>query len=242
MATDFKSSTSVNPDKGLLTWYAEGEEGGKNHSRKLHVPAIGDSGATIGRGYDMGSKSKAKIVKDLTKCGVSATDAETLSGAAGLKRATAEQWIKDNDLSSFEITQAQQKELFDISYAAELAEVKRLCTKADVTEQFGKCDFDKLHPAIVEMLVDLKFRGDYGPGARKKIQRAVVSNDLEEFARYMLLDILWPTVPGERLRRRREFLEGALADYRVKGRGGAIPGPYTRPHEPWKALHWASGL
>ncbi|MEX0729512.1 MAG: hypothetical protein WED00_03675 [Aquisalimonadaceae bacterium] len=41
----------MTPQKGLLTFEAEGTEGGRFHSRHLHVPS-GMSGLTLGRGYD----------------------------------------------------------------------------------------------------------------------------------------------------------------------------------------------
>lgn len=163
-----RAQSPVTPDKGMVTWDSEGMEGGTYHSRKLHVPSK-ESGLTIGRGYDMKTKNAGTIVNDLTKAGVSKEDAETISGAAGKKGPDAEKFITDNKLENFEITQAGQKILFEGSYATEESEAKRLATKDDVTAKYGSTDWDKLDPAIKEMLVDLKFRGDYDGAAREKI-------------------------------------------------------------------------
>src|SRR5690606_15881110 len=64
-----RAVTALRPDRGGLTFDAEGTEGGKYHSRVLHVPGP-SSGLTIGRGYDMGSKSAGEITTDLVAAGV----------------------------------------------------------------------------------------------------------------------------------------------------------------------------
>lgn len=74
----------VQPAAGKITFDAEGQEGGRFHSRELHVPS-GSSGVTIGRGYDMSQKSAFRIKRDLMAAGVSKEDAEKLSGAHGKK-------------------------------------------------------------------------------------------------------------------------------------------------------------
>jgi len=229
MADDFKATISVVPDRGRVTWDAEGTEGGFFHSRKPKVPSDA-SGVTIGRGYDMSAKLPGKIIGDLTAAGVPKEMAEKLSQAAGLVGADAEKYLTDNKLSDVEITVVAQKSLFEITYRDEAAEAKRLASKQDVVAKYGKCDWDKLDPAIEQMLVDLKFRGDYTGGARALIQSAVVANDLEAFAKAMSEKSNWPNVPKDRFDRRVRFLDDALADKKfkdklVKQAPGAKPGP-----------------
>ena len=89
--------------KGLLTYEAEGSEGGSYHSRKLHVPSL-NSGLTLGRGYDMKEKSCQKIKGDLIKAGVTPETANTLSAASGFYGQSAEQFIQDHQLSKIEIS------------------------------------------------------------------------------------------------------------------------------------------
>jgi hypothetical protein len=56
----------------------------------------------------------------------------------------------------------------------------------------------------------MHFRGDYAGGARKKIQKYVVENDLEGFAKAMGDVANWPNVPPDRFNRRKKFLEDAV--------------------------------
>ena len=58
------SDSLVQPNRGRLTFDAEGQEGGPFHSRHLHVPSSA-SGLTIGRGYDMKRRSKSDVRDDL---------------------------------------------------------------------------------------------------------------------------------------------------------------------------------
>jgi hypothetical protein len=205
------STTTVKPDRGTVTWDSEGTEGGKYHSRKLHVPSD-SSGLTIGRGYDMKEKNAGTIVNDLTKAGVNKEDAEKISGAHGKQGDDARQFIKDNSLESFEVTLAAQKVLFETTYDSEASEAKRLATKDDVTTKYGTTDWDNLDPAIKDILVDMKFRGDYDGVAREKIQKFVVTNDLDGFAKSLCDRDNWKNVPQDRFKRRKEFLERAVED------------------------------
>lgn len=127
-------ANALAPDRGHVTFDSEGAEGGKYHSRVLHVPG-GSSGLTIGRGYDMKSKLAGTIVTDLIAAGVPAEDAEKLKGAAGLSGDEAKKYIVDNKLEKFEITELAQKNLFAITYKFEAGEAKRVCQKDDVTEK-----------------------------------------------------------------------------------------------------------
>ena len=205
------STAAVTPEKGAVTWDSEGSEGGRYHSRKLHVPTD-SSGLTIGRGYDMKQKNAGTIVNDLTKANVCKEDAEKISKAAGLTGDDARQFIKDQKLGDFEISQPSQKLLFAATYDAEESEAKRLATKVDVTAKYGTTDWDGLDPSITEILVDLKFRGDYDGVAREKIQKSVVDNDIEAFAANLCNRDNWKNVPEDRFKRRKAFLEKALDD------------------------------
>jgi len=211
MADTSVSTAIVTPDRGIVTWDAEGTEGGKFHSRTLHVPSD-KSGLTIGRGYDMKERNAAGIVGDLTAAGLTLENATILSRAAGLSGDNAKQFIIDNNLKDMEISHACQKALFDRTYANVAADVLRLSKKVDVTEKYGQLDLKKLHPAIADTLVDLHFRGDYTGTARAKIQKLAVDNDLEGFAKAMSDKANWNNVPKDRFDRRVELLEQAVAD------------------------------
>lgn len=197
------------PARGRLTFDAEGHEGGQYHSRKLHVPSD-SSGLTIGRGYDMGSRSASSIRDDFIAAGLEPDDADLISKAAGLKGQLARTFIAENNLSGFEISKEVQLGLFEVEYERQEKEARRLATKADVTEKYGETDWDGLDPAIKDILVDLKFRGDYTPACRQFLQEHVVSNDLAAVAKALADRNRWPGVPSDRFERRRDYCAGAV--------------------------------
>ncbi|CAB4023075.1 Hypothetical predicted protein, partial [Paramuricea clavata] len=193
-------------NRGQFTFDAEGKEGGRFHSRKLHVPPD-NSGLTIGRGYDMKEKTKQQIEGDLRKAGIDKAKAKLLSRAAGLEGKAAKKFIKDNKLENFKITPCQQKKLFEITYEAMEKDVRNIINRKDVVELYGKADWNKLHPAIKEILIDLQFRGDYTPETRKKIiHRAVTDNYFNVFYFLMKDRKNWKNVPKDRFERRVKFL------------------------------------
>ncbi len=198
------------PERGGLTFNSEGQEGGPFDSRIFHVPSS-RSGLTIGRGYDMKMRSKSEIRDDLTEANVDLAMAALISQAAGLKGEQAEEFIEENDLEDFEITPQQQLKLFVIEYARKEADTRRLATKADVTRAYGATDWDALDPTIKDVLIDLRFRGDYTPTIRRFLPGCVASNDLEGFAREIGNQANWPGVPEDRFERRKAMCDAALA-------------------------------
>ena len=194
--------------RGQITFDAEGTEGGRYHSRTPSVPSD-NSGLTIGRGYDMKEKSAAKIKADLVAAGLSEADAALYAKAAGLSGDAAREFIKNNKLP--EITLAQQKKLFESTYAEKEADVKRISEKKDVVEAYGATDWEKLDPSIKTLLVDLIYRGDYTGATRKFVQPLVVANDVAGLAKVMADSTKWPGVPSERFKARKQFMEAAAA-------------------------------
>ncbi len=192
------------PARGRLTFDAEGHEGGQYHSRKFHVPGP-SSGLTIGRGYDMGSRSESSIRDDFIAAGLEPDTADLISKAAALKGQQAKAFITNNNLNDFEISKEVQLELFSVEYERQEKEARRLATKTDVTEKYGETDWDGLDPAIKDVLVDLKFRGDYTPACRQFLQKHVVSNDVAAVAQALADCGLWPGVPRDRFERRRDY-------------------------------------
>lgn len=208
--TPAPSAAPEAPSVGLVTWDSEGTEGGRFHSRTLCVPSD-SSGLTIGRGYDMKERSAASIAADLSAAGVAAADAAKISKAAGLSGAAAKKFIADQQLSRFEISKPAQVALFMTTYNALKADVARICAKPDVVATFGACDLAKTDPAIVDILVDLRFRGDYTGSSRGLVQKAAAQNDLAGFAAALQKAANWPNVPKDRFNRRAAFLAQVLA-------------------------------
>ena len=81
--------------KGQLTFNWEGNNNKKSrhYSRKPSVPSS-SSGITIGRGYDMGKKSKQQVFTDLIKAGISDKLAELLAKGAELVGKVAEAFLQ----------------------------------------------------------------------------------------------------------------------------------------------------
>ncbi len=217
------------PDHGLLTWGAEGTEGGRFHSRVLQFPP-GASGLTLGRGYDFKERSAGDIEADLVAAGVDAENAKTLGKATGLTGAARQKFVKDNKLEKFEITEEAQLALFEKVYAEQKAEVVRICDKADTQEAYGIVDFTTLDGAIFDIFIDLKFRGDYTGPARKKIQGFAATNDLEGLSAAIGDAKNWPDVPDDRFKRRKEFAADAVATRTTAGTLGAPHAARFPPH------------
>lgn len=203
------------PSKGQLTFENEGNEGGPYHSRTLHVPSD-SSGLTIGRGYDMKMKTKVQIKNDLIAAGVIEADAETISGAAGMAGRTAEKFIKDKKLESFEISPDAQLKLFNKEYERIEADTKRLCAKPDVEAKYGACNWQRMDPTIQELLIDLRYRGDYAPHMREQIQKAAVTNNFTALEKVLSNISNFGNIDLHRFNSRKEKIKKAAAYKRVE--------------------------
>ncbi|WP_051312901.1 eCIS core domain-containing protein [Sporocytophaga myxococcoides] len=196
-------------DKGQITFDAEGNNDSQSryYSRRAHWPG-GPSGVTIGRGYDLAHRGSKKLIKDeFTSIGI---DYSKFSGAIGLQGEKAQEWLNDNKDSLPEISLEQQEKLFNLSYTSIENDVKRISTKEDVVEKYGEVNFDKLDPTIRDIIVDLRFRGDYYGDTRKYVQEPMVKNDLQALYKVMKDKSKWKNVPEDRFNRRVKAIEAAL--------------------------------
>lgn len=82
----------------------------------------------------------------------------------------------------------------------------RICSKPGVIEAYGHTDWGKLDPLIQQLLVDLRYRGDYTGRTRRRLQPAVVANDVSLVRQVMQDASLWTDVPPDRFQRRVSFL------------------------------------
>lgn len=200
---------AIAPTAGLLTWDTEGAEGGLHHSRRLHVPSAG-SGLTIGRGYDLRYRSSASIQKDLVGVGVPATVAFKIGGAAKLSGAAASRYVIDNDLLDFEISPQAQLKLFERVYAEKLELAKRVSDNDARAIGPKKINWKTLDQRILDILVDLTFRGDYTKSSRKFLLTHVIDNDFEKFRAEIIKSEKWGNVPQDRFERRKKYTETPL--------------------------------
>lgn len=169
--------------KGQLTYDAEGIESPKSSkyfSRVIHWPGNTLSGVTIGRGYDMGNRTKAAIKTDMTNAGVPLKKATELSEAAGLKGLKAKEFIKNNKDSIGEITLVQQVKLFDTIYP----KYERLAQKnyEKWTASKKAVAWTKLDQIIRDVLVDFVYQG-FTKGPRPML--AGMNNDFNELIHYI---------------------------------------------------------
>jgi hypothetical protein len=157
----------------------------------------------------MGQRESSDARDDLVTAGVSDEVAMRLSGAAGLIGVSAIAYILDNRLDALEITPAQQRELFGRVYAELEADVIRICGKVDVVQRYGRTDWHNLHPKIRDVVVDLRYRGDYTPTTRRRVQPLIVANDLDGMRKLMAESAYWCSthgVPRDRFKRRHDYL------------------------------------
>ena len=84
---------------------------------------------------------------------------------------------------------------------------KRVCEKA---KKHGVCKWDELHASIRDLIVDLKYRGDYTESSREHIQALIVANDVAGLAKAMADKSIWKNVPPDRFERRKTFMAEAV--------------------------------
>ncbi|NTS77035.1 hypothetical protein HR060_09135 [Catenovulum sp. SM1970] len=178
--------------KGQLTFDAEGSEHpGPFYSRLPHVPS-NYSGLTIGRGYDLKLRSAQQAEYDLTRAGLKPDQINTLCQFVGDHGQKAVKKLKQcGDINQLQITTLQQKRLFEIVYQEIEDDVYRICHKTDVIEKYGKTNWQDLNPLIKDVFVDLRYRGDYTPLTRGKIQLSITDNHLAAFIKEMTDEGFW---------------------------------------------------
>jgi Ca2+-binding RTX toxin-like protein len=201
------SSTVVN---GQITFDAEGMEGGKYHSRIPHYPG-GVSGITVGRGYDLGKHTKEQIIADFKAIGFSQADAEKFSKFAGVNGVDAKNLIDTARQELPEVTTEQQKQLFNQEWNKLYQDVQRVSGKADTIQKYGSdVNWTKLNPVIRDLVVDLRYRGDYTSSSREFLQPLIIKNDLNGLYEAISDKNKWVNVPNDRFVRRIELLKSAI--------------------------------
>ena len=101
-------------------------------------------------------------------------------------------FVIDNDLLDFEITPQAQLKLFEIVYEEKLKEVRRVSELTNTIRDYGKVEWEKLDVRMLDVLVDLTYRGDYRLDTRKFLQKHVVNNDFSKFKAEIAKKSNWP--------------------------------------------------
>ena len=108
------------------------------------------------------------------------------------------------------------KTLFEVTYEEHSADVKRISGKKDVVKKYGRTDWSQLHPAIKDVLVDLRYRGDYTGTTRNRVQLMVVANDIFGLQETMTDKAYWMQnigVPRDRFERRADYMAKVLQEF-----------------------------
>jgi hypothetical protein len=166
---------------GQRTFDAEGlETRGRYFSRRISFPGGDNSGVTIGRGYDMGHRSRSQVVRELTLAGMTESDASIFSRGAGIRGASAKIFVDRNVDFTPEMSLEVQKSLFeDVTTPEIVNDIKRIFDKPDTVKAYGRPAWDSLSTTAQELVFDLRYRGDYTPTTRKRIQTLLVNQDYE---------------------------------------------------------------
>lgn len=206
---------------GQVTFNAEGndKETSRYFTRKAHLPYSGDvvsgtSGITIGRGFDVGSRTAAEVERIFNTIAENTQpigrnllqflkDGAGKKGAAQKKKSTEAGKAQDlrviNHMKTFHsvvpenercLTRKQQHYLFLYCYEEEKQEVARVTVTNE--NVYGKLEsLDDLDTMLVQMVIDLKYRGDYDGITRPYLQKAFVNNDVDAFKKAMYSEALW---------------------------------------------------
>ncbi|MGK6328742.1 pesticin C-terminus-like muramidase [Erwinia sp. DT-104] len=210
------------PKKGILTFRAEGDnlKSSNFYSRKIHWPGLSascsnnNSGVTIGRGYDMGDKTKIEVSISLQKAGIEREKAEAISKGAGLKGCSAYNFVIKNRSAISDITEKKQVELFKNTYEELKRAVERICKDRFTITKYHPdpgisptLAWSRIPEKIKDILIDLRYRGDYNLKTRKHLQRLAYTGDMKGFGRVIAGETLWHNVPKDRFNRRVSFYE-----------------------------------
>lgn len=203
------SRSSLQVGFAQRTFDAEGlEEPGRFFSRRIAFPGGSSSGVTIGRGYDMGHRSAAAVTRELKAAGVSSEDAGIFSRAAGLRGASAQKFVNQNRNTFPLLSLESQKRLFEDVVTPELiTDIKRIFEKPDTVKAYGRPSWESLSIGARELVFDLRYRGDYTPATRQRIQRLLVEQDYEGLKSVINDTEYWSKlgVPAGRIKERQEM-------------------------------------
>ena len=187
--------------RGELTSIGEGSDAQTSH---IHRPNTPSSGVTLGKGYDIGSRTAEQVITELTAAGMSVDQATKISAGAGLTGAPADTFIAQNKDSVGEISRDVQYALLGqmLEVYTDRAKSTATSTTADSgnrnaagreakegaapgTYVMSEIQWDNLHPAMVELLTDLIYQGGYyGYNRVARINEVLIANDGDQLAQF----------------------------------------------------------
>jgi hypothetical protein len=136
---------------------------------------------------------------------MSVEEATFFGDAAGLRGPSAARFVQMKMVESPVLSIQAQRRLFeDITTPETIADIRRILEKPDVASTYGYISWSDLSGYAREVLFDLRYRGDYTPHTRERIQPLVVARD-DEGLRSLMSDTTYWTpfkVPPDRIRAR----------------------------------------
>jgi len=169
--------------EGKITFDAEGNDISTSpyFSRTIHWPGNSLSGVTLGRGYDMGSRSESEIYNHMISAGIPHTQASKISTAHGLKGTDARDFVVAKREEIGVITREQQISLFKIIYPYY---VTRTISNYNhwTSDEPTKTPWINLDQVIKDILVDFVYQGfTKGPNPMK----AGMTNNADTLINYI---------------------------------------------------------
>jgi|GEM_PF-1512321 len=196
---------SLTLTRGELTSTGEGSDAQTSH---VHWPETSASGVTLGKGYDIGSRTAAQVIQDLTAAGMGQSQATKISAGAGLKGNAAGTWVNQNKDDVGVIALDVQHQLLATMLEVYTDNAESVATNDSATKdgsgyytnargreindgveegtyKMSSDQWENLHPAMVEFLTDLKYQGGYYLYDRvAQVNETLIANDgnhLEQF-------------------------------------------------------------
>ncbi|MCQ4288326.1 hypothetical protein NA647_12905 [Pseudomonas stutzeri] len=181
----FSTAAKADPiiKEGQITFDAEGNNIPTSpfFSRVIHWPGNDLSGVTLGRGYDMGSRSESEIYNHMKNAGIEHDQATKIALAYGKKGSTAQQFVRDNKAGIGRITIEQEVILFNTIYPDYVERAVKNYNHWTANEP-DRTEWSALKQVIRDVLVDFVYQGfTKGPNP----MRAGMRNDKEELIRYI---------------------------------------------------------
>jgi hypothetical protein len=214
---NLRSAVAVGRDDRLCvafaqrTFDAEGlEQVGPFFSRTISWPKLGNSGVTIGRGYDMGFRTPQQVYRELTAAGMSEGAAQFLARGAGKRGRAAGQFVTAHKTEAPVMSLEVQKKLFESVVTPQMiGDIRRIFNKPDTVAAYGQLDWEELSPVAQEIVFDLRYRGDYTPRTRQVLQPALVSHDYTKLRAIINDTAYWSSlgVPAARIKERQRMAE-----------------------------------
>jgi hypothetical protein len=174
----------------------------------------------------MGLRTRQQVIRELGFAGVSRQDAEYLSQGARLRGNAAALFIRNHINGAPVLTLEAQRRLFeDITTPETIKDIKRIFAKSDTVATYGVVDWDSLPSTAQELVFDLRYRGDYTPTTRRRLQPILSSQEWHKLPELMNDTAYWSGlgVPRERINMRARMAADLRGAEPVEDPGGVDP-------------------